>query len=85
MGSESELSTLSKFWGPPPGTTLRIRWSGRHEPGKALLILLHAIACLKDQSRVILDILGDGPERRKWQALAAELRIKHVNWLGRLP
>lgn len=34
---------------------------------------------------MILDILGDGPERRNWQMLAAKLQLAQVNWLGHLP
>jgi len=64
---------------------LRLCWSGRHEPRKALPLLLHAISALSDRSRILLDILGEGPETQKWKDIAYRLGLTNINWCGRLP
>jgi glycosyltransferase involved in cell wall biosynthesis len=61
---------------------LRVVWSGRHLGRKALPILLHAAAKLKD--RIELIILGDGPETAAWKSLAASLGIDRIRWTGNL-
>jgi len=64
---------------------LRIAWSGVHVPRKALPILLHAIALLRNIP-VELHILSDGPESVRWKELADDLHIAHLcTWHGRLP
>ncbi len=66
---------------------LRICWSGTHLPGKALHLLLRAAAHLPKELNYRIDILGDGPCRRKWSALANRLKISERcywhGWLSR--
>jgi glycosyltransferase involved in cell wall biosynthesis len=65
---------------------LRICWSGIHSPGKALHLLLHAVARLPSDLRYRLHVLGDGPSNRTWRDLANHLGIKeHCQWHGQLP
>ena len=65
---------------------LRICWSGPHVPGKALHLLLKAVALLPSESDFRIEILGDGPFSRSWQALAQRLGVSgKCNWHGRLP
>jgi glycosyltransferase involved in cell wall biosynthesis len=67
---------------------LRIVWSGSHIGRKALPVLLHALARLTKQERthVELGVLGEGPETRRWRALAVNLGLSgHVRWAGLLP
>jgi glycosyltransferase involved in cell wall biosynthesis len=65
---------------------LRICWSGPHVPGKALHLLLKAAALLPKGSNFSIEILGDGPFKKSWQALAQRLGVSDkCNWHGRLP
>lgn len=67
------------------GQTLRIVWSGVHEPRKALPILLQALARLPDKRLVRVDILGEGPETKKWKRLASQLNLgEMLTWHGTL-
>jgi glycosyltransferase involved in cell wall biosynthesis len=66
--------------------TLRICWSGPHVPGKALHLLLKAVALLPREANFSVEILGDGPFKDTWQALAKRLRVSDkCTWHGRLP
>lgn len=62
--------------------TLRLCWSGRHDASKALPILLYA---LKNVSNCRLDVLGEGPCTKVWQALAERLNLKEITWHGNVP
>ncbi len=64
--------------------TLRILWSGEHKAFKALPILLDALASLPADSKYELKILGKGPMRKAWEALALKRGIK-AEWLGFVP
>ncbi|MDR3413181.1 MAG: glycosyltransferase, partial [Formivibrio sp.] len=65
---------------------LRICWSGQHLPGKALPLLLRAVAHLPKDFKYTLEILGDGPCRQSWRSLACKLKIDaHCHWHGWLP
>jgi glycosyltransferase involved in cell wall biosynthesis len=65
---------------------LRICWSGQHLPGKALPLLLRAVARLPKDFKYTLEILGDGPCRQSWRSLACKLKIDaHCHWHGWLP
>jgi glycosyltransferase involved in cell wall biosynthesis len=57
------------------GEPLRIVWSGLHLPGKALNLLLKAMARLEGNAHLQLHILGDGPLSKEWGALARKLGI----------
>lgn len=81
---------------PPPGIAGHVRqydgkrplsifWAGRHDAPKALPLLLHAIAHLPQPERVALNVTGEGPQTKRWQALAEELSLTNVTWLGHLP
>jgi glycosyltransferase involved in cell wall biosynthesis len=68
------------------GEPLRICWSGPHVSGKALHLLLSAAALLPEESNFSIQILGDGPSRKNWQALAERLGVANrCTWYGRLP
>jgi glycosyltransferase involved in cell wall biosynthesis len=61
---------------------LKIIWSGKHIGRKALPILLHAIASLKDRSTVQLTVVGEGPETGHWKSLADSLGLNGIHWTG---
>jgi glycosyltransferase involved in cell wall biosynthesis len=64
---------------------LRICWSGQHLPGKALPLLLEAMAHLPSKVKCTLDILGDGPCMAKWKSYARHLNIgPNCHWHGHL-
>lgn len=64
---------------------LRILWSGLHIPRKALPLLLHALAQLRD-APWRLEVLGDGRLTPRWRRLANRLGIDdQIAWRGRLP
>lgn len=69
------------------GEPLRLVWSGQHTPGKALNLGLHALSRLGDAPGWQLEILGQGTQTGRWQALAARLgladRCRFHGWLPR--
>jgi len=68
------------------GEPLRICWSGQHLPGKALPLLLRAVAALPSGVAWELHILGDGWCMRPWRRLARRLGIDgKCSWYGWLP
>lgn len=69
-----------------PGDPLRVVWSGLHLPGKALNLLLDAVARLPAGMALELHILGDGPRRAAWQKRARRLGVNgRCVWYGQLP
>jgi len=68
-----------------PGEILKLSWSGLHLPGKALPLLLRALARLPSNAGRQLDILGQGPCTVKWQRLARELGVdRGCKWHGQV-
>jgi len=67
----------SSAWPPPPSQTtpLRVLFVGRLVPFKALGLLLEAIARLRNQVRLELEVIGDGPMASDWRRHAEELGI----------
>ncbi len=67
--------------------TLRLIFVGRLVPQKGLDLLLEALAIVKDHlSSWHLSIVGDGPEKSTYQALAEHNGLaKNVDWLGWVP
>jgi len=69
-----------------PGETLRLSWSGQHLPGKALPLLLKALAKLPTDFDWRLDILGEGPCSARWRRLAGALGLSEkCQWHGLVP
>lgn len=80
--------------GPPPetanfhsfrkeGDLFRLAWSGQHLPGKALPLLLNALARLGHGVDLRLDILGEGPFTSKWQKQSVRLGLAgRCRWHG---
>ena len=67
------------------GEALRIAWSGQHLPGKALNLLLQALALAPARITLEVHILGDGPSRPVWTALAKQLGVDdRCIWHGHL-
>jgi len=68
-----------------PGEPLRLAWSGRLLPGKALHLLLHALASLGDTTDWRLDIYGDGSCKVAWKRLADRLNLgSRLVWHGQV-
>lgn len=67
---------------------LRIIWSGLHEGRKALPILLHALAHVRQElpdRHFFVDVLGSGVETANWKRLGAKLGLSSFFcWHGRL-
>lgn len=71
---------------PGPGAPLRILFTGRLVPFKALHLLLEAAARLRVDRPVEIDVVGDGPMRAVWQARAEALGLAdRVRFHGSLP
>ena len=69
-----------------PNEPLRIVWSGLHLPGKALNLLIEALAPLREETRFELHILGDGPKNREWRLMTEAAGIgDRCFWHGMLP
>lgn len=70
-----------------PGEPLRLVWSGRHVPGKALNLAIEAVSQLPVSVSWRLEILGDGPRSRAWRELAERRgvagRCRFHGWLPR--
>lgn len=83
--------------GPPAGIArsinlkkkdqpLRLVWSGEHLPGKALPLLLQALACIEQRQAWHLDILGQGPLTGSWKKRSLALDVDNrCHWHGLLP
>ena len=68
------------------GEPLRVVWSGQHLPGKALNLLLQALARIPADLPLEVHILGDGPMRPAWRDLAQRLGVdRRCVWHGQLP
>lgn len=71
--------------GREPDQPLKVVWSGLFQGIKALPLLLRALALL-DKPDWSLDVLGAGPEERKWRKLTARLGLTaRVRYHGFLP
>jgi len=70
-----------------PNQVLKLVWSGIHVPRKALHLLLPALALLPNDVAVELHVLGDGPERHRWENLAIRLGVRKMchfhGWVAR--
>jgi glycosyltransferase involved in cell wall biosynthesis len=69
----------------PAGGALRVVWAGRIRPDKGLDDLLRALGSLVASGRLItLDVVGDGPEVARMQALAGAVGLADgtVRWHG---
>lgn len=63
------------------GEDLRICWSGQHTPGKALNILLSALA-IEKRSDVELHVIGKGQKTQEWMSMAERIGLKKIVWHG---
>ena len=84
-----EIGPPERMAGAPsvrrPEEPLRLAWSGRHLPGKALPLLLDALPAVPPGIAWTLDVLGDGPERVKWQRRAERRGIAaRCRWHGQV-
>jgi glycosyltransferase involved in cell wall biosynthesis len=69
-----------------PGEPLRLVWSGQHQPGKALPLLLKALKRLEGRLDWRLTVLGAGGRTTSWKWLARELGIAgRCAWPGWVP
>ena len=67
------------------GETLKICWSGLFQGIKALPVLLKAIAAAGPE-RIMLEVLGEGPESIPWKQLADSLGLaSSIRWHGMVP
>lgn len=64
------------------GSVLKLVWSGLFQGRKALPLLIAALVRLRSRNWE-LHILGDGPEKSKWQNSAASNGLSpHIHWHG---
>ncbi len=69
-----------------PQKPLAILWSGECQSRKALPVLLRALHGLPADVAWTLRVLGDGPQRARWEAESARLGLRErVSFEGRLP
>jgi glycosyltransferase involved in cell wall biosynthesis len=75
-GVDLERFQATPWPDPPIGRPLRVLFVGRLVPVKGVDLLLKAIAQVKSAGqRVRLDVVGDGPLRGEWRALAVRLNL----------
>lgn len=63
------------------GEKLRICWSGQHTPGKALNLLLEALA-FNNRQDTELHVIGKGEKTSEWNNMAERLGLRNVVWHG---
>jgi glycosyltransferase involved in cell wall biosynthesis len=80
----SRFEAAAALPAPGPGIPLRVSFVGRMIPFKAMQLLLHAMARLREQGvPVQLSAGGSGPMLAEWQALAQQLGLAQaVEWRG---
>lgn len=82
ISTEIKLNT-SKF---KDCTNYHIVSIGSLVAGKTVNILLEALALVKHKEKIIVDIVGNGPERQTLETLAKKLQLQNlINWHGQLP
>ena len=82
ISTEIKLNT-SKF---KNCTNYHIVSIGSLVAGKTVNILLEALALVKHKEKIIVDIVGNGPERQTLEALAQKLQLQNlIHWHGQLP
>jgi len=62
---------------PRPAPPLRVAFVGRLVPYKGADMLLEAAAPLVREGRVVVDLIGDGPEMERLRSIAARERIEN--------
>jgi len=72
--------TLKRRLGYPPGSFL-VLYAGRVSPEKGVDVLIEAWSRWRSPPEATLAILGEGPDKRRLEALAA----RRVLWLGTVP
>ncbi|MEA2611832.1 MAG: hypothetical protein QOG32_1558 [Chloroflexota bacterium] len=80
--SPGELRDPERRSWPPDVDRARLVWAGRLAPGKGLEALIAAVA---SDPTLVLDLLGDGPDRARLVALAeASGASARITWAGHL-
>ncbi len=74
----SNLTTICKR---EKGEKLRICWSGQHTAGKALNLLLDALA-INQRSDIELHVIGEGQKTQEWKNKANQLDLQNIVWHG---
>jgi len=83
-GVDPDLLSIPRS--PPASGIFRILFAGNLIPVKDLPTLLKAAASLSRHSVIALHILGDGPERKRLESLAADLELSgHATFHGTVP
>jgi glycosyltransferase involved in cell wall biosynthesis len=69
-----------------PKSPLKILWLGQLQHHKALHLLIRALAPKLAGFNYELKVLGDGPLKKRWQALSKQLGVDaHCRWPGWIP
>ncbi len=81
-----DLRALTPLPPKPRGDSFNILFVGRLAPQKGVDVLLRALTERAAEPGWRLDVIGDGPERRRLQALAQNLGLAgRVRWHGNQP
>ena len=68
------------------GGPLQILWAGQLIPRKAMDLLIEALARLPEDVRWEVRVVGDGPEKSRWQRLARQNGVDgRITWTGWVP
>lgn len=66
-----------------PAKPVRLLWAGECRPFKALPLLLRALRGVPNVDDFQLRVVGDGPDRKRWQAMAARWNLnRRIEWTG---
>jgi glycosyltransferase involved in cell wall biosynthesis len=72
---------VERAWPPSDPGRIRLVWAGRLAGGKGLEALIEAVGF---DPRLTLDLIGDGPDRGRLQALASSGAGERTSWAGHL-
>lgn len=69
----------------PVGNRMMVTWVGIVNGRKALKIAIQAVANSKHKNKLILNVIGDGPNLEKCKCLANKLKLENIVWHGKIP
>ena len=79
-----KLSDLKENNDLTESTTFTITWVGKLHGAKALPLALKAISKSKYKNQIEFNIIGDGPNLKKYQKMASDLKLSNIIWHGKM-
>ena len=77
------FAASGRFRAPEPGGRTRFLFAGRLIPRKRVDLLIQAFNAVVPTGRATLTVVGDGPERRRLQAMQSPAAWAATRWIGK--